>query len=61
LFLLCSHLSTGCWHPDREAYERKIVERFSRQNEFQFVIPPPMRLDDADIGANSNNNDEAAN
>jgi hypothetical protein len=27
--------------PDKDAYERKIVQRFGRQQEFQFVIPPP--------------------
>lgn len=27
--------------PDKAAYERKIVERFGGQKEFEFIIPPP--------------------
>ena len=27
--------------PDKNAYERKIVERFGGQQEFQFVVPAP--------------------
>ena len=26
---------------DRDTYERKIRERFSRQKEFEFIVPPP--------------------
>jgi hypothetical protein len=26
---------------DKDSYERKIVQRFGRQQEFQFVIPTP--------------------
>ena len=26
--------------PDKEAYERKIVERFGGQKEFEFIVPP---------------------
>jgi hypothetical protein len=27
--------------PDSETYERKIKERFARQKEFEFMVPPP--------------------
>jgi hypothetical protein len=27
--------------PDSETYEAKIKERFGRQKEFEFMIPPP--------------------
>lgn len=27
--------------PDSQAYEAKIKERFGRQKEFEFLIPPP--------------------
>ncbi|NEV78389.1 hypothetical protein DYI24_15205 [Rhodopseudomonas sp. BR0C11] len=27
--------------PNKDAYERKIVERFGGQKEFEFIIPPP--------------------
>jgi hypothetical protein len=26
--------------PDKEIYETKIVQRFSKQREFEFIIPP---------------------
>jgi hypothetical protein len=34
-------LETAESSPDKAAYERKIVERFGGQQEFQFVIPGP--------------------
>jgi hypothetical protein len=30
---------------DKVAYEQKIRERFSRQKEFEFMIPPPPASD----------------
>jgi hypothetical protein len=27
--------------PDKYTYEKKIVERFGGQKEFEFIIPPP--------------------
>jgi hypothetical protein len=26
--------------PDKQTYERKIVERFGGQKEFEFIVPP---------------------
>jgi hypothetical protein len=28
--------------PDKNAYERKIVERFGGQRQFEFIIPAPV-------------------
>jgi hypothetical protein len=32
---------------DKQAYERKIVERFGGQKEFEFIIPPPAETKEA--------------
>jgi hypothetical protein len=33
--------------PDRDTYQRKIVERFGGQKEFEFVVAPPMEMKEA--------------
>jgi hypothetical protein len=38
--------------PDKATYERKIVERFGGQQEFEFVVPPPTRQQPTNEAAN---------
>jgi hypothetical protein len=33
--------------PDRQAYERKIIDRFGGQKEFEFIVPPPPETKEA--------------
>ena len=33
--------------PDKQAYERRIIERFGGQKEFEFIIPPPSATKEA--------------
>jgi hypothetical protein len=33
--------------PDKQAYERRIIERFGGQKEFEFIIPPPSAMKEA--------------
>jgi hypothetical protein len=33
--------------PDKFAYEKKIVERFGGQQEFELVVPPPLEMKEA--------------
>jgi hypothetical protein len=33
--------------PDRQTYERKIVDRFGGQKEFEFIVPPQPEMKEA--------------
>jgi hypothetical protein len=35
--------------PDKFAYEKRIVERFGGQQEFELVVPPPPALETKEV------------